>query len=62
MADVGETTPPPSSEDGTDARVCVCVLSFLKAIIYLIQYAAEKSRVAFYKFVLHTWLNRDLWT
>lgn len=43
VAEARETAPPPSSEDGKDACVCVCVLSFQKAIIYLIQDTAEKK-------------------
>lgn len=40
-----ETAPPPSSENEKNA--CVYVLSFQKAVIYLIQDTAEKSTVAF---------------
>lgn len=61
VAEAMETAPPPSSEAGKDA--CVCVLSFQRPIIYLIQDTAEKSTTAFfYKFVLHTGINKKFWT
>lgn len=59
VAKARETAPPPSSEDGKDA--CVCALSSQKPVIYLIQDAAEKSTVAFYKFILHTWIINNFW-
>ncbi len=44
-------------------HVCVCVLSFQKPIIYLIQDTAEKKYCGFfYKFVLHKWINKMFWT
>lgn len=60
VAEARETATPPSSEDGKDA--CVCVLSFQKAIIYLIQDTTKKTAAAFYMFILHTWINKKFWT